>query len=153
MAWIFSLSAECGPDIANANTFGQHFNGFTANLRDGSQYPCDVSEFRNEDAWWVRVVPQNVTRRGIENEQQRRELTEIGYALYERLRTARAFRFALVGVEVDGFRSLRDLDEEVINLDLSGLVISEEIWRRLGSPDSFTPFAEGYVWRPFTSAR
>ena len=153
MAWVFSLSAECGPDIANAKTFGQHFNGFTANVRDGLHYPCDVDEFHDEGAWWVRVVPQNVTRHGIESEQQRRELAEIGYALYERLRTAPAFRYALVGVEVDGFRSLRELDGEVISLDFSGLVLSDEIWRGLGSPRVFTTFSDGYDWRPFTTAR
>lgn len=27
MAWIFSLSAECGSDQSNVNQFAQHFEG------------------------------------------------------------------------------------------------------------------------------
>ncbi|MDM9384912.1 hypothetical protein QUB80_30090 [Chlorogloeopsis sp. ULAP01] len=31
----------------------------------------------------------------------------------------------------------------------SGLVISEDIWKRLGNPECFVSFKPGYLWIPF----
>ena len=79
-------------------------------------------------------------------------MTEIGFALYERLRSAPPYRAAMVGVEVHGFGSFEEVDDDLVRLDYSGLVIADSIWRRLRSPDIFVPFAPGYRWRPFVEA-
>lgn len=77
-------------------------------------------------------------------------MTEIGFALYERLRGAPPFRFAMVGIEVDGFRTFSELEATELDEDaFEGLALNEETWRLLGSPSGFVPFAIGYRWRPF----
>ena len=78
-----------------------------------------------------------------------RKAISASLALYERLRTAPRYRYALVGVEVDGFRYFDELDDDVVNHDYNGLVLAEEVWKHLGSPDVFVPFEPGYRWRPF----
>ena len=80
-------------------------------------------------------------------------MTKIAFALYEHLHSAPEFRFALVGVEVDEFRRFTELDNDVVTLDFSGLVLCEAVWRHLGSPSVFVPFTPGYRWRPFVRAR
>lgn len=153
MAWIFSLSAECGPQKEAAEAVTRHFDALTVTLADGSRFPCLADTFHDGESWWARVGPDGVTRNGINDEREQRELTEIGFALYERLRSAPAFRFALVGVEVDGFRYFRELDDDVVTLDFGGLVLSDAVWQHLGSPSIFVPFTLGYRWRPFVQAR
>jgi hypothetical protein len=153
MAWPFSLSAECGPQQEAAQAVCQHFEGLIVTISDGSSYPCEVSTFRDEENWWACIFPDGVTRTGIGSQEERRQLTEIGFALYERLRSAPAFRYALVGVEACEFRYFKELDDDVVTLDFNGLVLSEWVWQRLGSPSIFVPFSPGYRWRPFIEAR
>jgi hypothetical protein len=153
MAWIFSLSAECGPDKAAAEAFARHFHGLIVTLADGARYPCGAGTFESGEAWWACVIPEGVTRSGIGDEEDRRILTGIGVALYEKLREAPPYRYALVGVEVDSFRSFNELDDDVVKLDFSGLVLADAVWQHLGSPEIFVPFTPGYRWRPFIQAR
>ena len=154
MAWIFSLSAECGPQKEVAEEFARYFDGFTVTLADGSRFTCWSGTTRNDDeCWWATICPDGVTRSGIGDEQERRQLTEIGFVLYERLRNAPPFRFALVGVEVEHWRQFSELDDDVVTRDSNGLVLSDSVWRHLGSPKVFVPFAHGYRWRPFLQAR
>jgi len=94
-----------------------------------------------------------VSRSGIRNEQDARQISEIALALYDRLRTAPPYRYALIGVEVDEFRRFGELDDDVVKLDFNGLVLADTVWERLGSPGIFVPFVPGYHWRPFTHAR
>jgi hypothetical protein len=78
-----------------------------------------------------------------------RRLSEIGHLLYERLRSATGYRYALAGIETSEFRYFSELDEDLAVLAFAGLVISDEIWQRIGRADVFTPFSPGYVWRPY----
>jgi len=77
-------------------------------------------------------------------------MNEIAVLLLDILRTAPPFRFAGVGVEVESFREFSELDQDLIDLDFNGVVISEAIWRNLGLPSVFVPFSEGFRWKPFT---
>jgi hypothetical protein len=45
MAWIFSLSAECGSDESNVNKFSQHFEGIEWLLSNGRQCLCRTDTF------------------------------------------------------------------------------------------------------------
>jgi hypothetical protein len=152
MAYLFSLVAECGPQKGAAEAVAHHFSDLTVTLADGSHFPCDAGAFQDRGNWWAGVSPKGVSRSGIRHQQDERELTEVGFVLYERLRSAPAFRYALVGIEVDGFRSFEELDDDVVTLDFSGLVLSDAAWQHLGSPGIFIPFAFGYHWRPFVKA-
>jgi hypothetical protein len=153
MAWLYSLSAECGTQKESAEAVARHFHDFTVALTDGSRFPCEVEVGHIGSAWWAAVYPEGVSRSGVANEKHARELTEVGFILYERLRSAPSFRFALVGVEVYDFKTFEEIDDDLVNWDWSGVVLADAIWQRLGSPTIYVPFAPGYRWRPFVQAR
>lgn len=54
-----------------------------------------------------------------------------------------------VGKETDEFRRFKELDDDVLHPAFAGLVISDEIWDRIGRPAMFERFRPGYVWRPY----
>ncbi|MEH2382256.1 MAG: hypothetical protein V7K27_25775 [Nostoc sp.] len=74
-------------------------------------------------------------------------MTELGILLYQRLQSAPLFRYALVGVEVDEFRTYSELIEESSTLAFPGLVLAETVWQAVGSSSAFTPFSPRYVWK------
>lgn len=90
-----------------------------------------------------------MTRTGIQNEEERALLTAIARKLYDHLRSAPPFRFAMAGVEVDGFRSIHELDADDLRID--GLVVNEEICSQIECPDTLEAFAPGYRWQPLIS--
>ncbi|GFE70259.1 hypothetical protein [Chroococcus sp. FPU101] len=59
------------------------------------------------------------------------------------------FRYALVGVEVDEFRTYSKLIEDSAILSFSGLVLSKTIWAEIGKPSTCRDFSLGYVWKPY----
>ncbi len=76
-------------------------------------------------------------------------MTELGILLYQRLQTAPPFRYALVGVEVDEFRTYNELLSEAPAPNFPGLVLAEMVWQSLGALPLFSPFSPGYVWQPY----
>jgi len=76
-------------------------------------------------------------------------MTELGILLYQRLQSAPPFRYALVGVEADEFRSYSELTTEIPVTGFPGLVLEEAVWRSLGASTLFRPFSPGYVWQPY----
>jgi hypothetical protein len=65
------------------------------------------------------------------------------------LLVATTFRYALVGVEIDEFRTYSELIEESSNLSIPGLVLSQSIARELGIFPAFRSFSPSYVWQPY----
>ena len=77
-------------------------------------------------------------------------MTAEGHRLYEALRSAPpTYRYALAGVETDGFRLFDELADEVDLTGFPGLVVADELWQAIGRPRSFEPFAPGYRWIPY----
>ena len=72
-------------------------------------------------------------------------MTELGILLYQSLRFAPTFRYALVGVEVDEFTTYSDLIEESSNLSIPGLVLAKPLERELGTLPVFRSFSPIYV--------
>jgi hypothetical protein len=148
MAWIFSLSAECGPEQRVAAQFARHFDDASWILSNDSQ--CRTEIFQDiEENWWCRVCPINMGGIGTDTPETAYRMTELGLSFYQRLRTAPSFRYALVGVEVDEFRTYRELIEKSPVIAFPGLVLAEAVWQTLGSPSAFRPFSPGYVWKPY----
>ncbi|QJE97851.1 hypothetical protein [Luteolibacter luteus] len=94
----------------------------------------------------------NVTRSGIGSEEERVQLTAIALLLYEELRSAPAFRYAIAGVEAEAFRTIHELDQRDLE-SIDGLVVSEGVWKKLNGPDTMEQFSPGYRWHPLVSAR
>lgn len=150
MAWIFSLSAECGTEQAKAEQFSKYFDGVSWVLSNGCQAFCRTNIFQDLEAnWWCRVCPSNLSEVGIDTPERAYFMTELGISLYQHLQAAPRFRYALVGVEVDEFRTYSELIAEPSLIPFSGLVLAETIWQIIGASPEFRPFSLGYVWKPY----
>jgi hypothetical protein len=150
MAWVFSLSAECGAEPSKASALAQHFEGISWVLSNGCQVRCRCRVFQDiEENWWCQVRPIGLPEVGVTTPEMAYWMTELGILLYQRLQSALTFRYALVGVEVDEFRTYSELGDEVSSDRLAGLVLDEALWRSLGTALGFRPFSLGYVWKPY----
>lgn len=150
MAWVFSLSAECGAEHDTAAQFARHFDKASWILSNGSQSHCHAEVFQDiNENWWCRVCPSGISEAGIDTPESAYLMTELGIFLYQRLQSAPPFRYALVGVEVDEFRTYDELLKESANLAFPGLVLTETAWQVLGSSPVFRSFSPGYVWKPY----
>ena len=150
MAWIFSLSAECGSDESKAKLFAQYFEGVTWTLSNGRQCQCRTDTFQDIDEdWWCRVYPNNISELGIESSERAYLMTELGILFYQHLRSAPKFRYALVGVEVDEFRTYSELLEDASNLLTPGLVLADDVRQVLELYSAYRAFSPGYVWLPY----
>jgi hypothetical protein len=150
MVWAFSLSAECGGEQIAAEQFSQYFDGFSWFLSNGHQSRCRTVVFQDiEGNWWCQVCPSGISEVGIERSDTAYQMTELGILLYQRLKSASSFRYALVGMEVDEFRTYSELLLEAPVPNFPGLVLAEMVWRSLGASTIFRPFSTGYVWQPY----
>ncbi|HEY9600148.1 MAG TPA: hypothetical protein V6C85_00950 [Allocoleopsis sp.] len=150
MAWIFSLSAECGEQRAVAEQFSRHFDKVSWVLSNSSQSQCQTGIFQDiEENWWCRVSSSGISEVGIDTPETAYLMTELGILLYQRLQSAPTFRYALVGLEVDEFRTYSELIEESSAVFFPGLVLAEPIWQAIGLPPAFRSFSSGYVWKPY----
>lgn len=146
------MSIECGSKEA-AEVVAAHFERLPITLLSGSQSVCEASLHFWEKTWWVCVCPEGVSTSGVYNEKDAQELTMVGKQLFDRLRSAPPFRYAMVGVEVDCFRSYDELDSSLADPFFDGLVLEDSLWRQIGSPENFVKFSEGYHWQPFIRAK
>ncbi|HEX2568478.1 MAG TPA: hypothetical protein VH877_02890 [Polyangia bacterium] len=147
MAWIFSLSAECGPSRDAADAIARHFHAWPTTV---FQEPGDQGN------WWCAVTPEGVGRHGAESPEEAARMTALAEMLYDRLKSAPpCYRFALAGVEVDMFRTYGELLAERDVSLLPGLVVDEaiavQLSRALAEPALFVPFSSGYRWLPYRS--
>ncbi|HIK03789.1 MAG TPA: hypothetical protein IGS40_03585 [Trichormus sp. M33_DOE_039] len=148
MVWIFSLSAECGSDKSDAYEFAQHFMEQILILSNGSPCLCRTDTFQDiENNWWCRVYPNNISELGIDSPESAYLMTELGILLYKHLRTAPRFRYALVGVEVDEFRTYSELIEDLPNLSIPGLVLDKKIEQEIKTLPVYRHFISVYVWQ------
>ena len=92
MAWVLSLSVECGSDASKAKLFAQYFKGVSWTLSNGCQcqYQADIFEDVDE-TWWCRVSPDNISGIGIEFPESAYIITELGILFCQHLRTAPEF--------------------------------------------------------------
>ncbi len=145
MTWAFSLSAECGPDQLEAAHFAEHFADL---VWTQGQSHCQTSLVQDFEAnWWCRVCPDGLSGTGIDTSASAYAMTELGLWLYRRLRSAPPFRYALVGLEVDEFRTYSELCAELPAASFPGLVITETLVSTPGS--LWRPFRPGYLWQPY----
>jgi len=150
MAWTFSLSAECGAEQVDAEQFAKHFDGLSWVLSNGNQSQCHTAVLQDiEENWWCQVLPSGISEVGIDSSDIAYQMTELGILLYQRLQPAPPFRYALVGVEADEFRTYSELSTEIPVISFPGLVLAETVWRSLGALTLFRPFSPGYVWHPY----
>jgi hypothetical protein len=126
MAWIFSLSAETGPDLANAQRFERHFAGRRI-VTELGEYAVWTNVAGNDGAYWCLVGTDQLSRSGIHSVEDALMMSLIGVELYALLRSAPAFRYALVGVEVDRWVTEEEMREDPAHITkMDGFVIERE---------------------------
>ena len=150
MTWKFSLSAECGSDQISGEHFAEHFEELSWTFSNGLQSQCHTAVFQDIDGgWWCQAYPDNISEVGIDRSDTAYQMTELGILLYQRLQSAPPFRYALVGLEVDEFRTYNELISETTVPSFPGLVMAKAVWELLGASNVFRPFSPGYVWQPY----
>ena len=155
MAWLFSLSAECGTQT-QAELFLAYFQKLSWTLGDGKKITTAPELMEDCDGnWWCMVVPVGMDENLVKGDENTRQIREIGKLIYGSLQNAPDFRYALLGVEVDVFRTFSELLEDTIITDqpssFEGLVLAESIWEMINRPAGFQIFKPGYVWIPYSS--
>jgi hypothetical protein len=153
MAWVFSLSAECGASRQDAETFRDYFQGLALTLSDGKQISCSADTyFQDRDGnWWTIVIPEGMVIGGNYGDltlRQKERASEVGFLLYEHLKSAPIFRYAIVGLEVDGFLEESEFKTTDLNL-YDGIVLSKEFYERLNIQNKLEEFTADYYWRPY----
>ncbi len=151
MGWTFELAVECGTDHEAAAAVKEHFDGLTFQI-DGETNGQWMVEYLSEDEdgrWWVTVLPF-IRGRPLESVDDPQMLAAAARKLYDRLRSAPQFRFAVVGNETFQFNRAEALHELLGHPALRGLVVSEELFETLGRPIGFAHFSDGYRWLPPT---
>jgi hypothetical protein len=154
MGLFFGLNVECGPE-GLARELSRHFANLPLVLRGGAPVRCSSRAWQGQDGnWWADALPYGASVTGtpgrdVPELRQASRMSEMGHLLYERLRSAPNFRYALVGKETDEFRCFSELNDDVLRPAFAGLVIADEIWDRLGRPGPFERFRPGYLWRPY----
>lgn len=76
-------------------------------------------------------------------------MTALGILFYQHLRSAPEFRYALVGVEVDEFRTYSELLADFSELSVPGLVLAIEVGLEMDLSSGYCPFSPGYIWQPY----
>ncbi len=155
MALIFSLYAVCR-DEAEVAPFLAHFHGLRWTLADGTETTLDAEPYRlaapsappgliDRSCW---IMPSEISTSGIRDDRDAVLMTELGERLCEHLRSAPPFEWAMVGIEVDQQQDDAEL-AEMIREAWSGLIFSEALFRRAGSPVAGIPFRDGMWWHPY----
>lgn len=149
MACLFQLAVECDRDHEAALRLRRQFEGQTFTLRDATFFRLTIDEVSQDEIgrWWVSVILDSEGR-FLQLTDNPALLAEAGEKLYDRLRSARGYRFAIVGFEVLQFNDVDALPELLVRPGITGLVVCEDLFQKLGQPAGFTQFSEGYVWFP-----
>lgn len=141
MAWIFSLWVETELD-SQKEEIVKYFN-LRIIFVNGKGYV--VKAFQSG-----MVTVDGISQYGITCNSDAEEMTAIGIELYKLLKLAPEFRYALCGVEIDGWRDFHELEEDPEDILLiPGFVIRKDIYEKLGSPGEFEEFSSNYLWTPY----
>jgi len=112
MAWIFQLGAEFGDDYIAATEFARFFEHTLWRVRTEPLFETIIRsgvQSGESGKWWAIASPTGVSTSGVSSVDEAQRLSDIGFLLYEKLRSAPPYRFAAVGFEVFDFRDVEDL--------------------------------------------
>lgn len=96
------------------------------------------------------ITVDGISESGITSQSDAEEMTSLGKTFYALLKNAPNFRYAMTGVEVDGFAEIDELiDDPEFYLKYKGFVINEQLYRTINGKREMTAFSEGYLWTPY----
>ncbi|AFY80417.1 hypothetical protein [Oscillatoria acuminata] len=113
-----------------------------------SRYQTDIFQDMEEN-WWCRVCANNLSEVGITTPESAYMMTDLGILFYQILRLTASFRYALVGVEVDEFRTYSELMEDLPEWSIPGLVLAQNLTEGLETMPGFKLFNSTHIWQPY----
>ncbi len=143
MAWIFQLwieSDENGEEIRN------YFLSKNELITNRKKYKIEAYQSGETGSM---VTVNGISLIGIQSKNDAEEMTEIGFKFYDFLKNAPNFRYALVGVEVDGWREVEELLENPNEIIMKGFVISEKFYQQIKCTVKMKIFKNDYLWLPY----
>ena len=148
----FELAAEFGDNREGALTFAKFFSGAKWQLSTEPFFETVVESGIGQGqsgSWWAFAIPSGLGSSGAGTPELARRMTEAGFRIFEKLKFAPPFRYAMVAIQCFDWRDVEELPEVMSSLNLNGFVLSENLWIQFGRPHLFIPFSPGYWWRPF----
>jgi hypothetical protein len=155
MSIVFYLAADCGSLRGDAERFSSYFDGFKIIIPDAPETHCETYEIKAAlGHWWSLVIPVGVSIGGSDGDipefYPKEKMTQIGFLLYDRLKTAPPFRYAHVGIDVSyGYPIEVLIEKNQVGGGSRGIVVAEEIASMLISNGNIEPFSPNYVWIPY----
>lgn len=155
MAYIFELGINFGDKFVKAQEqaklIEKRFEGACTSysVEDGE---CWISVYKYS---YGQGGPLYEFRSGgPASKEEAEEMTQFGKLLYnDILPTVEGYHFAWVGVEVTGFRTVKEvielIDDPEDNRNFPGLVISSEMKKLLTCTVFLQQYAPGYWWAPY----
>ena len=141
MAWIYSMWVETETEELG-KAIKDYFNNRIIK--------CNEKKYKISAYEGGMVTVDGISRIGITSKSDADEMTLIGFEFYKVLKEAPEYRYALTGVEVDGWREMSELEENPNDILLiSGFVIRKDIYEKLGSPGELSEFNSRYLWAPY----
>lgn len=167
MAYIFHATASFGAREEDARAFAARFD-FSPVQVEGRAVYFQVAVAHETTGWECHIIPLEAQEPGAylnghggaSDDEEQAILDAVSRILYQRLQLDDArYDFAMVGVEVGGWRDAEDLTGELSPNGAfrnftwkSGLVLSNAVYHAAAEPPGFVPFADGRVWSPFERA-
>lgn len=153
MAIYYFLALECGSIKNDSINLCNYFKGKNLNLSDGTQVQLLASTLMDEiGKWWVEVYPEGASY-GSPMGSDYRLLDyftgELTRGLYNLLKKAPSFRYAIAGHEVEFFVLYNELEGYIKEGAYEGFILSRELWLSFNKQKNFKYFSDGYVWYPY----
>ena len=157
----YNLVAECKGYEA-AQEFCKYFDENLPVLSSGKRIATEANATRRGDGYWIACISfEGLLSFDSEEELEYAQknalsatvhpeiLQEAVSEIFSLLSVAPSYVAAAFGVDaIDAFSQMAI--EEIIlqNASFGYLFLNDMAWERLGEPQGFEPFSEGYYWNP-----
>ena len=144
MAWIFQMWIETEK---NGDEIRDYFSSKEKLIINKKIFPIIASQSGNTGSM---ITIDGISGCGIQSKEDALLMSKIGFAFYKLLKNAPDFRYALTGVEVDGWREFDELVEFPNDFDdLKGFVMNKAMYKQINSTVKMIDFKNKYLWIPY----
>ena len=156
MAVYFNLAANFETSEKDAKEFVNYFSKKKIILSDGNTVPLEGSFTKLENNEFIAVVYPEKMSMGSPMGSNYALLEkpfdeEIDKWFYHELKEFPFFSYAFFGGEAyDTFLDI-SFTTEILkgpHFPWKGLVVKSEFWNKMGKPNLYKPFCDGYLWIP-----
>lgn len=152
MGWFYCAAIHVKTKWAAYNLVDK-YAGQTFVFNDGDIGRFKAAHNEVDGEWWVNVYVKEITSSGIANEEEAKKANQFCNIMYGMLKNDAHFDYAICGVEVDEFRTLKELRDDFFDgsfANLDGLVVSTELYESIPSAywKQLEDFSPTHKWVP-----